>query len=430
MIESLIITLREGIEAALIVGIVLIYLRGIQRRDLSAPVYAGLVVSVLASLFGAIFIQRWVTNEEAFEGFLYFIASLFVGSMLFWMHRHAHHLKRDIEQRVDRLSQTSSHSGWGRQEWGLFGFTFIMIFREGIETVLFLSAVRLTTEALLSFFGGLLGLLLAVLFGVFFVKGSLRIDLKRFFRITEVVLGIFLIQLFINALHEFSESGLLPSSQLEMAIVGPLVSRNLLFLIALVILPLLVVVIPGGKSAPLPSVSGSGPEQRLAKARALAERRSRTAFLSVALGVLLFLMIGHVYSRAPKALSSATAMTTQEGVIRVPVASLQDGHLHRYSYRVGDTEIRFLAMQTGQDRFSATLDGCKICGVQGYYEKQGHVICLNCSAEIPVSTIGKEGGCNPIPIPFQRIGEMLMIQAKALEHHETFFKTGVFPKEK
>src|SRR5262249_46388061 len=139
--------------------------------------------------------------------------------------------------------------------FAIFSFTFLMIVREGMETVIFLRAVNFTTSEMLSFLGGIIGLVLAVLFGVFFVRGSIRVDLGRFFKITGIVLLLFVVQLVIGGIHEFGEGGLFEIGPREMAIVGPIVNYNALFLIGILLIPFLMLVIPSRPKAVPEAVS-------------------------------------------------------------------------------------------------------------------------------------------------------------------------------
>ena len=104
MFEALIITLREGIEAALIVGIVLAYLQKIGRSELGKHVIAGVVTAVVLSVFLAVLFQRSTINQEAYEGMVMLVAAVFVGTFMIWMHHHAHRLKQGIQTKVDALS--------------------------------------------------------------------------------------------------------------------------------------------------------------------------------------------------------------------------------------------------------------------------------------------------------------------------------------
>src|SRR6202035_1528375 len=132
--------------------------------------------------------------------------------------------------------------------------------REGVETVLILGAVSLNSTELLSFLGTLTGVIVAILFGVMFVKGSVRINLQKFFRVTTVILIFVAAQLIISGLHELSENGVLPSSREEMALVGPIVRNDQFFFVTIVAWPALMVLfeVRRQQRAPLPNA----PEER------------------------------------------------------------------------------------------------------------------------------------------------------------------------
>jgi high-affinity iron transporter len=224
MLEAFIITLREGVEAALIVGITLAYLAKIRRPELRKSVYAALGTAFVGSIGVAILLARTNFNQDIFEGWVMLAAAFFVVTMVIFMMRTGRKLKGEIEGKVGLLA--------GEGSWfGLFAFVFLMVLREGVETVLILGAVSLNTNELLNFIGTLLGVAAAVLFGVMFVKGSVRINLQKFFRVTTVILFFVAAQLVISGLHELSENGVLPSSKREMAIIGPIVRNDLFFFI-------------------------------------------------------------------------------------------------------------------------------------------------------------------------------------------------------
>jgi len=214
MLQAFIIALREGVEAALMVGITLAYLAKIGRNDLRKSVYAALGAAFLGSIAVAVVISRTNLNEDVFEGWIMLAAAFFVITMVIFMMKTGRKLKGEIEGKLGLLA--------GNDAWfGLFIFVFLMVLREGAETVLMLAAVSLNSTALMSFLGTLLGIFAAIAFGVMFVKGSVRINLQKFFRVTTAILFLVAVQLIIAGLHELSESGVLPSSRREMAIIGP-----------------------------------------------------------------------------------------------------------------------------------------------------------------------------------------------------------------
>src|SRR6202451_3754034 len=210
MLQALIVTLREGVEAALIVGITLAYLTKIGRAELRKTVYAALVAAFLGSIGVAVVISRTHLNEDVFEGWIMLVAAFFVITMVIFMMKTGRKLKGQIGGKVGLLA--------GNDAWvGLFFFVFLMVLREGAETVLILSAVSLNSTELMSFLGTLFGVLASIAFGVMFVKGSVRINLQKFFRVTTAILILVAVQLVVAGLHELSENGILPSSKREMA---------------------------------------------------------------------------------------------------------------------------------------------------------------------------------------------------------------------
>src|SRR6266568_5717029 len=244
MLQSFIITLREGVEAALIVGITLAYLSKIGRQELRKIVYAALAAAFLGSIGVAVVISRTHLNEDVFEGWMMLVAAFFVVTMVVFMMKTGRKLKGELEGKVGLLA--------GNDAWfGLFVFIFLMVLREGAETVLILSAVTLNSTELMSFLGTLLGVLCAIAFGVMFVKGSVRINLQKFFRVTTAILFLVAAQLLISGLHELSENGVLPSSRQEMAIIGPIVRNELFFFITILVLAALMVLFEMKRRQPL-----------------------------------------------------------------------------------------------------------------------------------------------------------------------------------
>ena len=229
MLQAFIITLREGVEAALIVGITLAYLSKIGRADLRKSVYGAIAAAFAGSIAVAIVISRTKFNQDIFEGWVMLAAAFFVITMIIFMMKTGRKMKGDIEGKLSSLASQSSR-------FGIFLFVFLMILREGVETVLILSAVSLNSSELLSFLGTLAGVLVAIAFGVMFVKGSVRINLQKFFRVTTAILFFVAAQLLISGLHELSENGVLPSSKREMALIGPIVRNDLFFFVTILAL--------------------------------------------------------------------------------------------------------------------------------------------------------------------------------------------------
>ncbi|HVG10000.1 MAG TPA: Fe-S-containing protein [Thermoanaerobaculia bacterium] len=422
MFEALVVTLREGVEAALVVGIIVAFLRreGYERH--LGAVWAGIGTAAVASLAGAWLLYRWAVNEEAFEGVLYLGSAIIVGSMMVWMWRHSHSLSGEMK---GSLSRILSGERAGSVALGLFLFTFLMVFREGVETVLFLSALSLTTSGLMASLGVLIGLSAAIVFGVLFVRGSLRIDLGRFFKITGIALGIFVIQLLINGYHELSEAGWLPATPGTMATIGPLVQNEFFFIAAVVVLPLLMLLIPGKarEARPLAEVT-EGAAARLERAQARRQAWARTVGAVLGVVILAVLGLGFVYAQPPVSLSPATPVEVgADGQVRIPLSMFQGLALQRFQTTVDGQPVRFIAIPVEEKGPIATaFDSCLICGSKGYYQEGPTVTCLHCGSAIYTPSIGQSGGCNPVPLKSRVVGNELVLAASDLAAGSSLFQ--------
>jgi len=209
MLAAGLITFREGLEAALIVGIVLGYLKKIGRLDRQGHLWGGVIAAAIASLgvalglqaIGAQFTGR---GEEIFEGATMLLAVGVLTWMIFWMRYQGRYIKVALERDL----QVAVTAG---ENWALFSLAFIAVFREGVETALFLSAAAFASAATSTFWGGLLGLGVALLVGYLIFATAVRLDLKRFFDATSVLLLLFAAGLLAQGVHEFQEAGLIPA---------------------------------------------------------------------------------------------------------------------------------------------------------------------------------------------------------------------------
>jgi high-affinity iron transporter len=207
MIESFVIALREGIEAALIVGIILGYLKKVGAKALIKPVYYGVGLGVLASigvagfflLLRVEFVGRF---EQLFEGITMLVAAVILTTMIIWMRNNSKTYSDNLREKVEAALTK-------RQSYGLASLAFVSIWREGIETVLFLGSASFTSSGLQLLVGGGLGLGLAVLVGVAIMKYSVRLDLRTFFNVTGILLILFAAGLVGRGILEFQEAGVI-----------------------------------------------------------------------------------------------------------------------------------------------------------------------------------------------------------------------------
>ena len=420
MFQSLVITLREGVEAALILGIVLGHLKKTGRQAWSRYVWWGLVAAVAASLGAAYLVHRFEVVEDAYEGWLMLAGAIFVASMVYWMWRTGKRLQHEIESKLSDLAASPSRSAAS----GLFLFVFLMVFREGAETVLFLAAVSLRTAELLNFIGGLLGLGLAVALGVAFFKGSVKVDLRKFFTVTTMVLFVVAAQLFVSGVHELSEAQVLPSGPREMALIGPIVNNEAFFFVVIVALALFLIImqrLQAGKPTAGEVGRLSPPERRKLMADQQRDRFWKLAATAASLLVIVLISTQFIYSRTAHAMSPPERVSIENGEAQIATSVLTDHDLHHFVIDVGGTEIRIIAILDSSGTVRTGLDACMICGHQGYYQDGKNVICRNCGAVIYVPTIGQAGGCNPLHIDYMIEGDKLHVAATALADAAKYF---------
>jgi high-affinity iron transporter len=395
MLQAFIITLREGVEAALIVGIIFAYLDKIERRELKRTVFWALGSAIAASVAVAIALSRTHFNQDVFEGWVMLVAAAFVVGMIWFMHRTARSMKGHIESRVEKLTGS---------RFGLFAFVFLMVLREGVETVLILAGVSLNSTELMSFTGTLLGIAAAVVFGVVFIRGSVRINLHRFFRVTTVILYFVVFQLVVSGLHELSENHILPSSQMEMRYIGPIVRNDIFFFVTMLALAGLMVLFEYRRRAPQVLAASATPaDRRKAEWSARREKLWMNAVVAVSFLFIFLSTAEFMYAKSSTALSAATPVTLIGTEVTVPAADITDAKLHRYAVHVDSpdgksTEVRFLLFRKPDGNLVTVADACHICGPVGFYIGEQGITCKMCASPLVPSSMGQAGGCNPIPL--------------------------------
>jgi high-affinity iron transporter len=411
LLAALLIALREGVEASLVVGIVLVYLSRTGRAQLARFVWYGVSAAAALSLAVAIALERWRISEDGFEGVMYLVAAGFVITMIVWMNRVARHMKKEIEERLENYAQRDGAAAG----WGVLLFVFLMVLREGAELAIILRAVELSTAGLQIWIGTALGIAAAVAVGLFFFKGTLRVPLHRFFAATSIILILVGFQLALTGLHELSEAQWLPSSKAEMAVIGPVV-RNELFFFVLIFGAAALLVLREWQSASHAKASkiiAGEAEKRLLEAQNQRQRRWMIAAASACVAVILLLTGDFVYTNANAAPPTARALDAAGNELRIPVSEVQDGKMHLFTANAGGQSLRFMIIKKANG-YGTALDACRICGAEGYRQDGQNVVCRHCGSAIYIPTIGEAGGCNPIGVPSHVDGADLVLDVSAL----------------
>jgi high-affinity iron transporter len=234
MLPTYLLSLREGLEAALIIGIVLGALSKIRRNDLSPAVWLGTLSAVGVSILTAVLLTSFGMSleekaEQIFEGITMLIAAGILTWMIFWMSKQARFLKGELEAGVNKAAATT-----GRR--AMFWLAFLAVVREGVELALFITAAffagdqgQMTSNIIQTLAGTILGLGTAALLGWTLFATTVRLDLRRFFQVTGFLLILFAAGLVAHGIHEFNEVGWIPSIVEHVWDVNAIVDENSLF---------------------------------------------------------------------------------------------------------------------------------------------------------------------------------------------------------
>jgi len=392
MFEALVITLREGVEAALVLAIATGLLKRQGRGDLVGALLAGAGVALAVSAVLAVLATRITYNEEIVEGVGMLVGAVFVLTLTVWMWRAAPRMKEEITSGLAR--------GAAQGALGVAAFGFVMVVREGFETAVFLAATQFNSSGLALWAGALVGLGLAIAFGVAFARGALRISLKPFFSLTTAVLLLVAFQLVVGGLHELSEGGVLPASHTEMALVGPIVKNELLLFTLTLALAVGWMLMGAGRAAGAATPeasSSSSAEARLERARVSRERTWRRGLAGLGLVVVALLAASFASRARIPGPEPATALAPEGASVSFDAGLLADNRMHFFEAPLDRGSVRFFAIRVGSD-VRTNLDACEICGPKGYFLEGGAAVCRNCTSPIALSSLGRRGGCNPIPL--------------------------------
>ncbi len=208
MLASFLITFREALEAALIIGIIAAYIAKIGRKDLNRYIYTGIIGAIVASMavalvFKIVYGELEGTAEQLFEGGAALTAAAVLTYMIFWMAQNSKKIKGEIQEKID----ISISKG---QMLGIAALSFIAVFREGVETVLFLGTLAIQSP-FDTFLGFMVGVVVVVILSFVMFKGMYRLDVSSFFKYTSILLILFSAGMVATGVHELNEAGIIPS---------------------------------------------------------------------------------------------------------------------------------------------------------------------------------------------------------------------------
>ena len=217
MLPTYLLSLREGLEAALIIGIVLGAVNKIRRKDLVPTVWFGALSAIVVSLLTAVVLTSFGMSledpgEAIFEGITMLIAAGILTWMIFWMGKQARFLKSELEAGVNKAVASAGKTA-------VFWLAFVAVVREGVELAIFITAAFFAENAaqvngtvIQTLVGTILGLGTAALLSYTLFATTVRLDLRKFFQVTGILLILFAAGLFAHGVHEFIEVGWIPAA--------------------------------------------------------------------------------------------------------------------------------------------------------------------------------------------------------------------------
>lgn len=203
MLQAFVITLREGLEAFLIIAISLAYLRKTGRTALLPAVHWGIAASIAVSIGAGVLLAK-ARNQALWEGILALVAAALVATLIVHMWRSGRKMKRDIETRLESSAARTGAAAF----LGVFAFTVLMITREGMETALLMNALLFSVKSAELIGGAVAGTFVAACVALLWSRYGHRVNLSRFFQVTAVFLAVFVVQLVIYGFHELTEANI------------------------------------------------------------------------------------------------------------------------------------------------------------------------------------------------------------------------------
>lgn len=299
------------------------------------------------------------------------------------------------------------------------GLDFILF---PIEMITFTNEI-ISLEFLMKMIGFLLGGLLTWLTGLTIIRAASILSTQRIITILVAQLLVVMAKQVLIVVQIMAVRKIFLTTKQMTPIIGPLINHQVWFLYALLAVTLLLPVVLMLQSKPEKPI-GLNPAQYR---KILMQTRKKMRWSgALALGVCAMLLvstIGMVYADEKVEIVPAVAVVAEGEQVRIPLEKVDDGHLHRFSYRssTGET-VRFIVIKKSGSAYGVGLDACEICGPTGYFERDNQVVCMLCDVVMNTATIGFKGGCNPIPLEYKVDQGKMIVPAQALEQEKNRFK--------
>lgn len=423
MLSSIASILNSTLEIALVIVIVLISLYKSYLKGLRSALGLGIIGAFISAIL-IIYRVNYFGDREIFEGYLSFISSISAVLFLLWSWFNIRKTKEESNLEYKK----------GTILKGLFVFiiSWVLVLGKTIDVILYPNTIFvmannfLNTDLILKISGAIIGLLLALIFGITMLRTEKRITRKVFLTFSIAIFSVMIFRQLIMVLQILFATGILPLTSWALNIIAPLI--NSYYPMFFYLLIGMVVILWGQISH---KIKNTPPDFSTAKNPAMKRKIlagfNREKRWVMAVGITVFFVIVILGSNLALAnrgnkIEPPTPVTAQNGLINIELEKVNDGKLHRFSYLTSNNiETRFIIIKKGDNLYGTGLDACDICGKAGYFQNGKEVFCKNCNVAINIPTIGFPGGCNPIPLKNKKDDKFIIINTKDLEAKQDIF---------
>ncbi len=427
MLKAISIILGNGFEAALVISVIIVWLRHTGNSHLSRWVFGGAGFATIVA-WVVLYALKWSgPKKETFTGWAMAVGFIMEIAFLIWISK---------ARKSHSEPNSAAHDPWSE---GRVVNIFIFITAASLTVLplmrilLFPSSIFIqtysvvNTELILKFTGGLTGGILCYIFGISFLRNTRALTLRSSLAGSLVLLAALMLNQLFTVVQILFARGVFPLTPLAMKILIPIINnmdKYLYVLLGASLIWTVTVLWSFSKSREKLSAEWNPAVQRKFKASVRNNRRWLASVAGLMVIIPTLLGVEAIFANKTIELSPAEPVkpdTNHEIVI--PRASVDDHNLHRYGYTAADgTLVRFIIIRKSETMYGIGFDACKICGSSGYYEKNGKVICRKCDVVMNIPTIGFEGGCNPIPLAYHMDKGNLVISSSDLEKETATFQ--------
>ncbi|WNS40685.1 Fe-S-containing protein [Paenibacillus sp. MMS20-IR301] len=433
MLKAIAIMLGNGFEAALLIAVMIIWLRHAGKLRLVKWVYAGAGAAAAAGWLVLYPLKVSGPKKESFTGWMMALCFVLEILLVIWMSRELRG-PRSGGKRFKKLQWNSAAAETVFTVISAAALTILPLMR----LLLFPSSIFIqtysvvNTELVLKFSGGGLGLLLCFIFGMSFLRSARVLPVRSSLAGSAVLLAALMLNQLFTVVQILFARGVFPLTPLAMKILIPVINnmdKYLYVLLGAALLWTVLILWHAMKNKQVMNGEWNPAVRRKFKAGLRSSRRWMAAAAALMVMIPVLLGVEAVLANQTVELSPAEPVTPNaEHQVVIPAAEVDDHNLHRFGYTAADgTLVRFIIIRKSETMYGVGFDACKICGSSGYYQKNGKIICRKCDVIMNIPTIGFEGGCNPIPLVYRMDKGNLIIASCDLEKEtDTFHQEDMF----